>query len=69
MTVKDIRRKGRPEKGETAGETIGVRLTAEVIADLDRVAGEESKKTGFDLSRANIIRQAVKEYLERKSHE
>ena len=68
MTDKAIK-KGRPLKGETKGETVGVRLTTDIIAGLDRITEEESRRTGYRLDRVQIIRRAISELLDRENHD
>lgn len=68
MTDKPIK-KGRPPKGETKGETVGVRLTADIIAGLDQMTERESRRTGYRLDRVQIIRRAISELLERENHD
>lgn len=50
-------------------KTYGVRFDNDMITRVDNVVESMRAKTGFSLDRSDIIRQAVKEYLERKSHE
>ena len=61
----EIKKRGRPEKEEKAGETVGTRFNPDIISRLDQVVIRESQKTGYELSRVNIIRKAVVEFLDR----
>jgi len=63
--AEDIKKsKGRPKK-ETVGQTIGIRLTDDIIMDLDSIVDLESKRTGYRLDRVNVIRKAITEYIQR----
>lgn len=63
------KKKGRPVKEETAGQTIGIRLTADIISQVDEITEEESKKTGYRLDRVNIIRRAITDFIQRYNQE
>lgn len=59
------KKKGRPVKEEgTLGKTYGVRLTDDIIFELDRIVEEESKRTGYRLDRVNIIRRAITDFIQ-----
>ena len=62
-------KKGRPAKEETAGQTIGVRLTADIILQIDEITEAESKRTGYRLDRVNIIRRAISDFIQRYKSE
>lgn len=65
MPDKEIKKKGRPAKEETAGQTIGIRLTADIISQIDEITEQESNKTGYRLDRVNIIRRAITDFIQR----
>ena len=68
-TIMEEKKKGRPAKEETAGQTIGIRLTADIINQVDEITEEESKKTGYRLDRVNIIRRAITDFIQRYNQE
>jgi predicted transcriptional regulator len=65
----DKRDRGRPKGNKVAMKTYGIRFDEDMINQVDRIAEAMREQTGFSLDRSDIIRQAVKEYLERKGHE
>ena len=48
--------------------TYGIRFDDDTITGVDKIVETMRAETGFSLDRSDIIRQAVKEYMERKSH-
>jgi metal-responsive CopG/Arc/MetJ family transcriptional regulator len=64
----DKRDRGRPKGNKVAMKTYGIRFDEDMINQVDRIVEAMRDQTGFSLDRSDIIRQAVKEYLERKSH-
>ena len=69
MVNVDKRDRGRPKGIRAAMRTYGIRFDDDMINQVDRIAEAMREETGFSLDRSDIIRQAVKEYLERKGHE
>ena len=69
MVNVDKRDRGRPKGNKAAMRTYGIRFDDDIINRVDRTVEAMREQTGFSLDRSDIIRQAVKEYLERKSHE
>jgi metal-responsive CopG/Arc/MetJ family transcriptional regulator len=65
----DKRDRGRPKGNKVAMKTYGIRFDEDMINQVDRIVEAMREQTGFSLDRSDIIRQAVKEYLERKGHE
>jgi metal-responsive CopG/Arc/MetJ family transcriptional regulator len=63
------RDRGRPKGNKVAMKTYGIRFDEDMINQVDRIVEAMREQTGFSLDRSDIIRQAVKEYLERKGHE
>lgn len=62
----EIKKKGRPEKEEgTQGKTYGFRLTDDIINDIDSMADDMTKKTGFNIDRSNLVRKAIVDLIYR----
>jgi metal-responsive CopG/Arc/MetJ family transcriptional regulator len=64
----DKRDRGRPKGNKAAMRTYGIRFDDDTITGVDKIVETMRAETGFSLDRSDIIRQAVKEYMERKSH-
>lgn len=67
MTVesKEVK-KGRPVKDKAKDNQIFLRLDSDLLLQLDNIVQAEKIKTGYNISRSDIIRkailQAVKDY-------
>lgn len=46
---------------------IAIRVESEVVGKIDNEAISMRKKTGFNVTRADIVRKAIDEYFENKS--
>ena len=57
-------KRGRPEK-DNKTQLISIRLDPEILKDLDEIAENESKKTGYNLDRSQAIRRALIEFIQR----
>ena len=51
------------ENVDMARETVGIRLDAEAVKALDALAKAESKATGYEITRADVGRKAIVEWL------
>lgn len=65
---KDKRERGRPTKQGGSMQGFPVRLDQAIIDRLDRVAGRESAR-GYNITRSDIVRRAIIEFLERVEHD
>ena len=58
------KRMGRPPKGDAAmGGAIHLRLPAEQLAALDRAVELERARTGYPVSRTDVARRVLEEWL------
>ena len=57
--------RGRPVKGSGAMQGFPVRLEAGIIDRLDKAAAEESRR-GFNITRSDIVRRAIIDYLDNR---
>lgn len=60
MTVKKTA--GRPATG--SDKPISIRIDGDTVDKLDKIAEKEREKTGYKIDRSDIIRRAVKIYVE-----
>ena len=69
MTDKPEKKKGRPPRETEPDKTYHFRLPDDLISDLDVIADEESKRTGYRLDRVNIVRRALTDFIQRYNQE
>ena len=58
-------KRGRPAKQGGSMQGFPVRLDADIITRLDRIAERESRR-GYNITRSDIVRRAIIEFLERE---
>jgi hypothetical protein len=58
------KRKGRPPKGMNQFQQVNIYMPPAMITALDRRVDQEILRTGRNVSRADLIREAVAKYLE-----
>ena len=68
MIDNNKRQKGRPPE-EKKTQLISIRLGPDILTDLDEIAAEESKRTGYNLDRSQAIRRALVEFIDRFKRE
>jgi metal-responsive CopG/Arc/MetJ family transcriptional regulator len=61
MTIesKEVVKKGRPVKDKSKDGQIFLRLESDLLLQLDHVVNLERDKTGFNISRSDIVRKAI----------
>jgi hypothetical protein len=57
-------KKGRPRKGSEKFRQINVYLPPQMLSDLDRQIDREMQRTGYLISRADVIRSLIAAYLQ-----
>jgi hypothetical protein len=62
------KRKGRPPKGMSQFLPVHVYMPPALVAELDRRVDREITRTGRNVSRADLIREAVRQYLHAQEH-
>ena len=62
------RRPGRPPKA-AEWSVLTLRLEPEIVETLDRLTERFYQKQGLNVSRVDLIRQAVRQYIERETAE
>jgi metal-responsive CopG/Arc/MetJ family transcriptional regulator len=60
------KRKGRPSKGVDRFKPVHVYLPPELLARLDRLVDRDVQRTGHHVTRVDLMRQAIVEYLARR---
>jgi len=61
MTVesKETVKKGRPTKDKAKDGQIFIRLESDLLLQLDNIVNQEREKTGFNISRSDLVRKAI----------
>lgn len=61
MTVesKEPIKKGRPVKDKAKDQQIFLRLESDILQQLDNIVDQEREKTGFNISRSDLVRKAI----------
>jgi hypothetical protein len=59
-------KKGRPRKGVGQFKMVHVSLAPDTIRRLDRLMDREIQRTGHNVSRMDLLRTAILEYLARQ---
>jgi metal-responsive CopG/Arc/MetJ family transcriptional regulator len=59
--------KGRPKKNSKEDTPVLVRLEYSIIDQLDLLSNQETVRTKYNITRSDIIRRAIVEYLENNS--
>jgi metal-responsive CopG/Arc/MetJ family transcriptional regulator len=61
MTIesKETVKKGRPVKDKSKDGQIFLRLESDLLLQLDNIVNLERDKTGFNISRSDIVRKAI----------
>jgi hypothetical protein len=62
------KRKGRPPKGISQFQQVNVYMPPSMVAELDRRVDKEINRTGRNVSRSDLIREAVVHYLHTQEH-
>lgn len=62
------RRPGRPPKA-AEWSVLTLRLEPEIVETLDRLTERFYQKQGLNVSRVDLIRQAIRQYVERETAE
>ena len=57
-------KKGRPSKGGEKFRQINLYLPPQMLSDLDRQIDREIQRTGYLISRADVIRSLIAAYLQ-----
>ena len=60
------KKRGRPPKS-TEWSVLTLRLEPELVETLDKLAERFYQKQGLNVSRVDLIRQAVRQYVERET--
>ena len=65
---KEKKRPGRPPKA-AEWHMMTVRLEPETVAELDKLVERVYRQQGLNLTRMDLIRQAIRQYIEREMAE
>jgi len=60
----DNKIKGRPTKGSEKLKAYSLRIDESMTSELDRIAAAEREKTGYNIDRSDIIRRALKDFID-----
>jgi hypothetical protein len=66
MPPTTAQKRGRPSKGIGQFKPVHLYLAPDTIRRLDRLVDQEIQRTGHTISRMELLRTAVQEYLERR---
>ena len=66
MVTKSSKRPGRPPKA-AEWHTMTLRLEPEIVETLDQLVERFYQKQGLNVTRVDLIRQAIRQYIDRKT--
>ena len=58
------RERGRPKGESSKTDNLIVRADPELLIRLDKIVAMEREKTGYNISRSDIVRRALGEFIE-----
>jgi len=59
------KKKGRPKTDKAKAENLIIRVDSVMVEDLDIIVNKEIELTGYNLSRSDIVRKALSEYIQK----
>lgn len=58
------RERGRPKGDKSKTDNLIVRADSELLSKLDKIVIREREQTGYNISRSDIVRRALVEFIE-----